>query len=60
MDLAIKNTERVGRFQGLFIVLSLLQAELDLPQFGKVRYGPPKIIKPTEVVDISIHLKTAF
>lgn len=60
MDVAIKNTERVGTFQGLFIVQSLLHAERDLPQSGKVRYSPLIIIEPTEVADISIHFKSVF
>lgn len=40
MDVTIKKKrkiERAGRFQRHFIVQSLLQAELDLPQSGKVR-----------------------
>lgn len=60
MDVTIKNIERVGRLQRRCIVQSLLQAELDLPQSGKVRYSPLKIIELTEVADSSIHLKTVF
>ena len=56
----MKSTERVGIFQGLFIVQSLLQAELDLPQSDKVRYSPLKIIEPTEAAGISLYLQTVF